>query len=185
MELSDLESVTVPRKDNSWLKKVAKRTESCRSIGMFRSNNSEFLLCYDAFGLYVDDHGNPSRGMNTVEWEGTAGQVAWHPPYILLFDSRFIEIRHVDTGRLVQILPGNGMRCICDGRGTRRSQPVLEGSQGRGVSQEPGIHVVTNKEATQFGRGEVTTEYVFGLIPTPPMLPPGSPPSYTPHSQSN
>ena len=93
---------------------------------MFRSNKDEFLLCYDGtlspwslgaerakvsteLGLYVDQHGDPSRGTNTIEWEGIAERVAWHPPYILLFDSRFIEIRHVGTGRLVQIISGNDM----------------------------------------------------------------------------
>ncbi|KAF9646331.1 hypothetical protein BDM02DRAFT_3065113, partial [Thelephora ganbajun] len=52
-----------------------------------------------------------------VEWEGAAERVAWHPPYTLPFDSRFIEIRHVETGRLVQIVSGNDMRWIWDGWG--------------------------------------------------------------------
>ena len=71
---------------------------------MFRTSENEFLLCYNGswlllrterfscfteFGLYVDRHGDPSRSTGTVEWEGTAEKVAWHPPYILLFDSRF------------------------------------------------------------------------------------------------
>ncbi|KAF9647677.1 hypothetical protein BDM02DRAFT_3097703, partial [Thelephora ganbajun] len=50
-----------------------------------------------------------------VEWEGTAEWVAWNPPYILI-DSRFIGIRHVETGHLVQIISGKDMQCIWDGR---------------------------------------------------------------------
>jgi len=160
-------------------------------MGMFRSNKDEFLLCYDGtlspwslgqneltgsveFGLYVDKHGDPSRRIGTIEWEGTAERVAWHPPYILLFDSRFIEIRHVETGRLVQIISGNDMRCIWDGRGTNHSQAISEGSWDEVVSQEPRVHGVMNTEAVQPGRRGVTTQHVFELIPTVPLFLPGS-----------
>jgi len=156
------------------LEKLAKRCESCRPMGMFRSNKDEFLLCYDEFGLYVDKHGDPSRRIGTIEWEGTAERVAWHPPYILLFDSRFIEIRHVETGRLVQIISGNDMRCIWDGRGTNHSQAVSEGSWDEIVSQEPRVHGVMNTEAAQPGKRGVTTQHVFELIPTVPLFLPGS-----------
>ncbi|KAJ3764570.1 CNH domain-containing protein [Lentinula raphanica] len=84
---------------------------------MFRSTDDEFLLCYTEFGLYVNKHGDPSRQTGSIEWEGTAERVALHPPYILLFDSRFIEVRHVQTGRLAQIIMGNDVRCLWDGRG--------------------------------------------------------------------
>ncbi|KAH9959699.1 hypothetical protein BGW80DRAFT_1131259, partial [Lactifluus volemus] len=57
------------------------------------------------------------RTKGTIEWEGTAEHVARHPPYILIFDSRFIEVRHVENGRLCQIIPGHDLRCIWDGRG--------------------------------------------------------------------
>jgi len=167
------------------LEKLAKRCESCRPLGMFRSNKDEFLLCYDGtfcpeawerneliafieFGLYVDKHGDPSRLIGTIEWEGTAERVAWHPPYILLFDSRFIEIRHVETGRLVQIISGNDMRCIWDGRGTDHSQAVSEGSWDEMAPREPRIHGMMNTEIVKFGRG-VTAQHVFELIPTIPL----------------
>ena len=120
-------------------------------MGMFRSSENEFLLCYDEFGLYVDRHGDPSRQAGTIEWEGTAEHVAWHPPYVLLFDSRFIEIRHVETGRLAQIIPGNDVRCIWDGRGTTsHAAPSPGGGEwSEGVSQEPRVHgVMTAPEPT-------------------------------------
>ena len=37
-------SVIIPQKEDP---KLAKRCESCRPMGMFRSNKDEFLLCYD------------------------------------------------------------------------------------------------------------------------------------------
>ena len=117
------------------------------------------------FGLYVDKHGDPSRPMCIVEWEGMAERVACHPPYILLFDNRFIEIRHVATGRLVQVIPGNDAQCTWDGRGTNYSQVVSEGSD-EVVSGEPRIHGVMNMEASQPGMRGMTIQHVFELIPT-------------------
>jgi hypothetical protein len=161
-------------------------------MGMFRSNKDEFLLCYDGqcheyidynspnnlpeFGLYVDKHGDPSRRLGTVEWEGTAERVAWHPPYILLFDSRFIEIRHVETGRLVQVISGNDMRCIWDGRGASAANQIGgDANWDEGVSQEPRVHGVMNADLTQPGRLKgAVMQHVFELIPTIPLYLPES-----------
>lgn len=111
--------------------------------------------------------------MGTVEWEGKADHVAWHPPYILLFDSRFIEIRHAETGRLAQIIFGNDLRCIWDGRGANQSEPDNEGSSDEVVSQQPRVHGVMNMEAPSDGGG-VTTEHVFELVPKGHSPLPGS-----------
>lgn len=102
--------------------------------------------------------------MGTVEWEGKADRVASHPPHILLFDPRFIEVRHVRTGRLVQIIPGKDMRCIWDGRGAILSQLIHKSASDDVVSERPRVHGVMTMEATQpDGRG-VTTERVFELV---------------------
>lgn len=202
MDLTDFKSVTIPQRDDPRLEKLAKRCESCRPMGMFRSSKDEFLLCYDEFGLYVDRHGDPSRtGPNgtvqTIEWEGTAEHVAWHPPYVLLFDSRFIEIRHVETGRLAQIIPGNEMRCIWDGRGTTAHAPATPGPDGwsEGMSQEPRVHGVMNASepapapmGPNRGGPRPVAQHVFELIPTIPLYLPGSlssPSQSTYFNQSN
>ncbi|ETW78805.1 GDP/GTP exchange-like protein [Heterobasidion irregulare TC 32-1] len=175
MDLSDFKSVTIPQRDDPRHEKLAKRCESCRPMGMFRSSENEFLLCYDEFGLYVNRHGDPSRTKNTIEWEGTAERVAWHPPYVLLFDSRFIEVRHVETGRLCQIIPGNEMRCIWDGRGTSAA-PLVPGPGGsweEGASQEARVHGVMRSTETAAGSasagGRAVAQHVFELIPTVPL----------------
>ncbi|KAH9839689.1 Dbl-like domain-containing protein [Rhodofomes roseus] len=195
MDLTDFKSVTIPQRDDPRLEKLAKRCESCRPMGMFRTNQDEFLLCYDEFGLYVDRHGDPSRGMGTIEWEGTAEHVAWHPPYVLLFDTRFIEIRHVETGRLAQIIPGNDVRCIWDGRGTANvPTSTVPGPDGwtEGISQEPRVHGVMNADNGLQPSGprgaRPIAQHVFELIPTIPLYLPGSlssPSHATQFAQSN
>ncbi|CCM02646.1 uncharacterized protein FIBRA_04750 [Fibroporia radiculosa] len=195
MDLTDFKSVTIPQRDDPRLEKLAKRCDSCRPMGMFRTSQDEFLLCYDEFGLYVDRHGDPSRSLGTIEWEGTAEHVAWHPPYVLLFDTRFIEIRHVETGRLAQIIPGNDVRCLWDGRGTTNvPTSTVPGPEGwtEGVSQEPRVHGVMNSGAIQPGTGprgvRPVVQHVFELIPTIPLYIPeslSSPSHATQFAQSN
>ena len=142
---------------------------------MFRSNEDESLLCYNGvfcwkssrwneliafteFGLYVDEYGDLSRGIEAVELEGTAERIALHPPYIL-FDSRFIEIRHVEIGCLVQIISGDDIRCAWNDRGTNHSYVISGGSSD--VSQEPRVHGVMNMEVSRLGKGGVTTQHVL------------------------
>ena len=47
ISLLSFKSVTIPQRDDPRLEKLAKRCESCRPMGMFRSSKDEFLLCYD------------------------------------------------------------------------------------------------------------------------------------------
>ncbi|TDL23713.1 Dbl domain-containing protein [Rickenella mellea] len=194
MDLTDFKSVTIPSRDDPRLAALAKRCESCRPMGMFRSSENEFLLCYDEFGIYVDRHGDPSRTIGTIEWEGTAERVAWHPPYILLFDTRFIEVRHVETGRLAQIIPGNDVRCLWDGRGAGLppvTTPGPEGWQDGSGSQEARVHAVMKGGEFASGRpARAVAQHVFQLVPTIPLYLPGSLSSpshsttYFPQSQS-
>lgn len=49
-------------------------------------------------------------------WHSSPGSyrcgAALHYPYILAFEPTFVEVRHVETGHLVQIIPGNHIRCL-------------------------------------------------------------------------
>lgn len=124
------------------------------------------------FGVYVDKHGDPVRGGVTIEWEGTAERVAFHPPHILLFDSRFIEVRNVETGRLAQIIPGKEIRCIWDGRGlsSSHSNQVVSDSE----QQEAKVHAVMTNMITLDGqaRTKAIAQQVFELVPTVPLYNP-------------
>lgn len=41
-------------RDFPLLADLQKKCETAKPLGMFRSTETEFLLCYDAFGIYVD-----------------------------------------------------------------------------------------------------------------------------------
>ncbi|KAJ7623723.1 signal transducer [Roridomyces roridus] len=180
MDLLDFKSVTIPLREDPKLATLAKRCESCRPLGMFRSTDEEFLLCYNEFGLYVNKHGDPSpsRQIVTVEWEGNAERVAFHAPYILLFDTRFIEVRDVESGRLAQIIPGNDMHCLWDGRGQPGGNEQSQVDQRNGVLQEAKVHGVMNAPELPIQPGRppprAVAQHVFELIPTIPLYLPGS-----------
>lgn len=63
-----------------------------------------------AFGIYVDRHGVPNRDGLAIEWEGRPDSVAFHPPFLLLISAPFMEVRHIDNAKLLQIVTGSDMR---------------------------------------------------------------------------
>ncbi|KAF8645045.1 hypothetical protein AX16_008106 [Volvariella volvacea WC 439] len=180
MDLSTFNSVIIPQKDDAQFAHLTKRSDSCKPLGMYRCTEDEFLLCYDEFGLYVNRHGDPSRHHGVVEWEGTAERVALHAPYILLFDPRFIEVRHLETGRLAQLITGSDIRCTWD------SQELDLQNAGGGpvsvsedqMSQSARIHGVMNVSVNNSQPAlvpvRVTLQHVFELVPTIPLYLPGS-----------
>lgn len=126
----------------------------------------------------MDNNGKPRGSTGIIEWEGKAQRVAMHMPYILLFDTHFIEIRHIETGHLVQIIPGSEIRCVWDGRAIDSETGVTSpGGQGDSMVQEPRIHAVMNTpEHLSLVRwsGRCVVQHVFELFPTIPLYLPGS-----------
>ncbi|KAJ6485700.1 signal transducer [Mycena sanguinolenta] len=187
MDLNDFKSVTIPLRDEARLAPLSKRCDACRPIGMFRTNEDGFLLCYNEFGVYVDRHGEPRRNGTTIEWEGNAEKVALHQPYILLFDSRFIEIRNIETGRLMQIIPGNDIRCLWDGRGVTSTIVSTPAPDGEPTVQDAQVHAVMNSVDPMQPGARLTravAQHVFELTPTVPLFLPEPPVPSLPASQS-
>lgn len=53
-----------------------------------------------------------------IEWEGRPDSVVYLSPYVLAFDTRFIEVRDTtQRGKLVQFINGANIRCCYDGQG--------------------------------------------------------------------
>ena len=47
-----------------------------------------------------------------VYWEGHPRSFALHYPYVLAFEPTFVEVRHVETGQMTQIIQGNNLRLL-------------------------------------------------------------------------
>jgi hypothetical protein len=181
LTINSFKRVTIPQFHNPRHKKLAKRCRSCRPMGIFRSSMEEFLLCYDSkngpdtpstrtlttfteFGLYVDRIGDPIPTKDTIEWEGTAEHVACHPPYVLIFDSRFIEVRRIDTGSLCQVIRGNDLRCTWIGYGPSIPPPEPDSDRTCGGAPVPRTSVCGAMRADD--SAGVVLQRVFELVPT-------------------
>ncbi|KAL6305711.1 CNH domain-containing protein [Sparassis latifolia] len=167
-------TTNVQKHNDPRLQMIYKRCETCRPLGIFRTQDGRFMLCFDEFGLFVDSGGRVGLSAQMIEWEATAERTAFHPPYVLLFNSRFIEIRHVETGNLMQVILGDDMRCICDGRsGANVTTSSVLGPEGwhEGPSQDSRVHVVMRAPRLDTG-----PDCIFELIPTIPLFLPKSTP---------
>ncbi|EKM51935.1 uncharacterized protein PHACADRAFT_187325 [Phanerochaete carnosa HHB-10118-sp] len=87
--------------------------KALQAIALYRVGDN-FLVCYDEFAFYVNRTGCRSNKHFLVFWEGTptAFATALQYPYILAFDPTFVEIWHVETGRIVQVIQGSNIRCL-------------------------------------------------------------------------
>jgi hypothetical protein len=86
------------------------RCEASKPLGMVQSHEGELLVVYADMGCYITKHGVPTRNSGYIRWETVATSLCFRPPYILLFSQSFIEIRHVDTGILVQVIEGQDIK---------------------------------------------------------------------------
>ena len=103
-----------------------------------------------------------------------ANRIAFHPPHVLIFDTRFIEVRHVETGRLVQIMQGKDVRCTWDGRGTRKPNALAESASAPDTALEQSrIHAVMTSEPAGANQ-HLVYQHVFELVPTVQLTVPSS-----------
>lgn len=87
------------------------RKETVKPLAIYRIDR-EFLLCYDEFAFYVNRNGWRAKGNWIIHWEGNPISFALHHPYVLAFEPSFIEVRHVETGALHQVITGYNLRCL-------------------------------------------------------------------------
>ncbi|EJD07321.1 CNH-domain-containing protein [Fomitiporia mediterranea MF3/22] len=110
---------------------VQKR-DDVRPMAIYRIEN-DFLLCYDEFAFYVNKSGWRARKWFMVYWEGHPRSFALYYPYVLAFEPTFVEVRHVETGALTQIVQGNNLRCLfaeAPPSTTHSKQSLYPGSNG-------------------------------------------------------
>nr|KIR45931.1 hypothetical protein I312_04901 [Cryptococcus bacillisporus CA1280] len=130
------------------------------------------IVCSKGFEIMdLTEYGEPNRDCRPIEWQGRHDSVAFHPPYLLLISAPFIEIRHIDTGKLLQIYTGSDLRLTWDGSGGQKDPPVFNpGKHGYGDEtkiQEPQIHICQRATDHKQGRGQQPIgQIVYELSPT-------------------
>lgn len=104
--------------------------EGLKPIAIYRLNG-DFLLSYSDFSFFVNRNGWRSRSDWMIHWEGLPQSFALSYPYILAFESSFIEIRHVESGALVHIITGENIRFLHES--TNEILYVYEDERGHDV----------------------------------------------------
>ena len=139
METLDTQGLLDPA-DNS-LDFVLKR-EGVKPMAIYRVDG-DFLLCYDDLAFYVNKNGWRVRKDWLIHWEGQPRGFAFYHPYILAFDPSFIEIRHIGTGDLIQVIAGHGISLMY--ADSSNSTPLSMQSQ---LELEAQAQVQTAQQAT-------------------------------------
>ncbi|CCK70169.1 uncharacterized protein KNAG_0D04230 [Huiozyma naganishii CBS 8797] len=85
--------------------------DTLKPMAIYRVGNM-FLLCYMEFAFFVNNQGWRKKESHIIHWEGEPQKFAIWYPYILAFNSRFIEIRKIDTGELVRCILGEKIRLL-------------------------------------------------------------------------
>jgi CNH domain len=131
------------------------------------------IITFTEFGLYINKYGdvNPTKG--PIEWEVIADHVACHPPYVFIFDACHIEVRHIESGRLCQIINGQSLRCTWNGYGSSVPlfRPDPDGMEGE--TPVPGTSVCGVMRTDHCPQGPspsrvegAAVQCVFELVPT-------------------
>ncbi|WFD35870.1 RHO1 GDP-GTP exchange protein 2 [Malassezia cuniculi] len=173
------------------------RRENLRPMAIYRIDGV-FLLCYNEFAFYVNKNGWRTKGSWIVYWEGNPNAFAYHHPYVLAFEPNFIEVRHVESGALHQVITGSNLRCLFadvppvtmnqlrqqSARAQARANSAMFAARGRIPSQSgpsgngpqiPGSPA--GMSAAQVPIAPVA-QYPGGMA-TPPVMPVASPPAPT------
>ncbi|KAI8384468.1 CNH domain-containing protein [Radiomyces spectabilis] len=118
-EIIDPENLSVgrdiPDSEDPQFNFVQRHNEHLKPLAMYRIQD-KFLLCYNKFAFYVNNRNGSlvqrgeGRSPLLCEWEGNPDHIVYQHPYVIAVDQQFIEVRHVDTGELVQIIPGENIR---------------------------------------------------------------------------
>lgn len=96
---------------------IAQRIRDQRPLGMFRLSDAEFLLVFEEVGIYVNKHGDISRGV-VLDFVGRARQACLvGGMFLVLVDAGgcFVEVRNAINGRLRQVVSGRDVRLLDDG----------------------------------------------------------------------
>jgi RHO1 GDP-GTP exchange protein 1/2 len=73
------------------------------------------LTPFPDLGCFVDQAGQIGDSIYYIEWERRAVAFVRRGPHLLLFSMGYIEVRHIDTGKLVRMIDVNGLRLLGSG----------------------------------------------------------------------
>jgi len=90
-------------------------TVSIYLLAHFPTSTYLLFLLFSEFGCYIDNQGIPVRSAGYISWECRATTYAHRGTHLLLFSPKFIEVRSIASGKLVQVIEGEDVRLVHSG----------------------------------------------------------------------
>ena len=104
-----------------------------------------------ALGCYITKHGHPTRKSGYLKWETRATSYAHRQDgKLLLFSADFIEIRDVNTGRLLQVIEGADIRLLHSGPRSGTDSVILAAMRSGDNERSSTDKIVELAETTEF-----------------------------------
>ncbi|KAF5341704.1 hypothetical protein D9611_001832 [Ephemerocybe angulata] len=133
------------------------KLEGAKSLGIIKTGQDEFIVIYDEIGCYVNGKGQVMRGFAFIKWETKATSYAQRNGLALLISPRFIEIRNVANGALVQVIEGGDIRLLYSEPEVTPHDNILVAMRGKfndsqGLSEKI-VELITTVELPASGAG--------------------------------
>ena len=83
--------------------------------------NNSLLVCssfdtfFAGFGCLLDQAGQPADSNYYIEWERVAMSFTSRGPHLLLFSPVYIEVRNIETCKLVRMIEADELRFLRSG----------------------------------------------------------------------
>ncbi|KZT60558.1 hypothetical protein CALCODRAFT_492355 [Calocera cornea HHB12733] len=113
-----------------------RREDVGRGLGCVELTGEVLLLVYDEYGAILDR--TSKQVVRSTVWKNKVSRAAFRPPYVLLFGASMVEVRHMGTLELVQLLQAEGVRCLSLPMQVRPKRERLENWEGEG-GEEVGV----------------------------------------------
>ncbi|TCD69356.1 hypothetical protein EIP91_007912 [Steccherinum ochraceum] len=97
---------------NPPMQTLQRRCAGAKPLGLVRCDDSQLIVIYNNVGCYINKDGTPARSSGYLRWETRADSFAHRGAHLILVSSSFIEIRSLNTGKLVQVIEGSDMRLV-------------------------------------------------------------------------
>lgn len=108
-------SITTTNTDSSNMNAINTSSNSnngyLKPMEIYRIGNN-FLLNYQELSFFVNSQGWRKKDSNIIYWEGIPQHFCLYYPYILAFNSNFVEIRYVETGELIRCIIAEKIRLL-------------------------------------------------------------------------
>lgn len=70
-------------------------TKNCKPLAAYKINKQEFLLCFEEFGMFVDEYGSRSRP-NDVNWANRPNGFSFREPLLFVSYSDMVQVIRIN-----------------------------------------------------------------------------------------